>query len=1805
MEQSTTSGGAASSSKKKIRQRLQNILQTDDIEQFHRLTDGLGEIDAEIIMIGLTFYLDDESIQSLMKRCKNLDHQSNVGNNILMMAASYNREEIVKLLIKNKVNLNLRDNDGDTALILAIKNHNIPIAKLLVENGADTSIRDNDGKTALTYAQEIREMDGVPSLIHKLKPLQQKTQQHKTGAASMKRRITDIMQTEFRRRLKNILEKKDMKQFHVLTSGQYSIDADIVMMCMTFELDDKYIQPLIERCINIDAQYKYGDNIVMMAAAFNRKEIVEQIIKKNGNLNLRDNDGETALILAIKKKNIPIAQLLIENGADTTIRDNNDKTALMYAQEIREMDGVMPLIQKLKRLQQKTPDIRTVIQKLKSLQQMKKTADSSTIIRQTRDLYKLYISGLVRKNPQQIRPLIDQTRPEYIDYMLLTSCISDSRVHDDIINMLIDKCTDINAHDMRGSTILMNASRYNRQGVVQKLIEKGADLNVQNEDGDTALIIAGKYNNIPVATILIQNGANESIKNNEGKTASECNRDTRIKDEVVPLINKMKKKIQQEGIDSVYLQIERQLLEKIKINDYAHILRLMENPSIMLILAIKYKCDNDMILKLIENGADINGKDENGKTVLMYAIIYNDDVVNVLIRKGVNMDAQDIHGCTSLMYAFMSDTRNQIMRLLIDSGANTSIQNKQGKTVLMYSIYYNNKDILNVLILKKDDIDIQDEQGNTALMIAFINFKIDMAKVLILNGADTMTKRNNEGNTAFMLAVRIVDNENIFDVLLEKSKQIIDFQNEDGQTLLMAAVEINKMTLVKAIIKRGANLNLRDNDGRTALYIAIMTKRIEIAKILILNGADINIPDKNGKTILRYIRQQTHAAPYSDISDFIQQIQYAKQSLQKQQVPRFLQQRNITHNLFEAIKHDGMEYITRCYAENRTKFLSILNKPYEGYVPLTFAIQHSKWAILKYLCAIPQTDVNILTKETIAHTPLTLAIDGQKSACVSLLCKRRDLDLNKESRHKYTPLQFALSLREDGQQILEILLGAAERQEFGLNAYHITTDNADMQRQLMAYRRKQYQYVIYGMVEPEHLIEYYLAIDDVVVMNKKLYAGRSIESYTVLYISKNVPIQSNKDKPNCYLLVENGYSVIISIRSIKEGQPLIMTDDSRIDAFFENLMAARGIKKQADLPDEIVPIVYRNARIIQKVQDYAQKIKEKAVSIFLDKYRKSVHVYGTSITLLNFIESLINGKISSHDILNIKIEDFRRQHDMLTNISGVPINFVNPLNTTGIFVQIIENNDTLEVRLSLECNVNLHANPCKTFDEKRQGALYAPKTDKFYKSDSITRTSEYKKQLQDKCRERFHKFGIIDSILDKMQPTKDATLNIVHLQILLDYLETESRWHDILKRMGLWNIYLDEPFSLDDEIYVISPIYGGSATNQKPRSQSQNKSERAIPIRKDLLIETDEIYYIPIEIPRLYAKKYQRKYQIIGEKILTDKEKSILTLMSSNLLRDDEFKTIQKYVDDINRVNTFIQSQNIHQQKKSPQQKPSASIGGGAARNQKKIQRNRQRLEAIIVDLISASPLIPADFPINLTARRTAGNQQKRRERIMTNLIYICRHIYFTLPHRDAAVFIIDTLNLMRQKYPQTRPDVFNYQTPNFNQIFKSKFDRLRTEIEGRIRKEHSRRVFFIWLYPIVDDKMTLPFEKSDNVKMDGSTCVLKFYISQQIPDAHKMDDLAILTMSLYFDGMLRKSEIYNDLPHGDVDYEIQKKMRQLIKNPTQASITQSSTDLAILAAMIKVNFNVYVITKDEFTDWINRTTGGSIVTPNIKRLQI
>ncbi len=100
---------------------------------------------------------------------------------------------------------------------------------------------------------------------------------------------------------------------------------------------------------------------------------------------------------------------------------------------------------------------------------------------------------------------------------------------------------------------------------------------------------------------------------------------------------------------------------------------------------------------LLEVGADINAKDENGLAPIHVFSECCYEMIERLIQYGADVNIKDRIGKTPLHHAVDYACTGGIIELLIKNGADINIKDKDGHTPLYYAQEYNNEKSIKLL----------------------------------------------------------------------------------------------------------------------------------------------------------------------------------------------------------------------------------------------------------------------------------------------------------------------------------------------------------------------------------------------------------------------------------------------------------------------------------------------------------------------------------------------------------------------------------------------------------------------------------------------------------------------------------------------------------------------------------------------------------------------------------------------------------------------------------------------------------------------------------------------------------------------------------------------------------------------------------------------------------------------------------------------------------------------------------------------------------------------------------------------------
>jgi ankyrin repeat protein len=155
----------------------------------------------------------------------------------------------------------------------------------------------------------------------------------------------------------------------------------------------------------------------------------------------------------------------------------------------------------------------------------------------------------------------------------------------------------------------------------------------------------------------------------------------------------------------------------------------------------------------ISNGADVNQRDKDGATPLMYAArnSQNPEVITALLDAGADVNARDPkYGTTPLMFAAAANKNPEMISMLLEAGADLKARSEGGLTVLMWAAGRNpNPEVITTLLKAGAELEARNKFGATALMYAAAdNQNPEVISSLLEAGSDAKAK-DNTGKAAF------------------------------------------------------------------------------------------------------------------------------------------------------------------------------------------------------------------------------------------------------------------------------------------------------------------------------------------------------------------------------------------------------------------------------------------------------------------------------------------------------------------------------------------------------------------------------------------------------------------------------------------------------------------------------------------------------------------------------------------------------------------------------------------------------------------------------------------------------------------------------------------------------------------------------------------------------------------------------------------------------------------------------------------------------------------------------------------------
>lgn len=482
-----------------------------------------------------------------------------------------------------------------------------------------------------------------------------------------------------------------------------------------------------------------GESLLMLLAKAGNYDEFKKAADGGADLWQKDKAGRNVLMYAAEGGEVRIADYLLYKGDNLGARDSNGKTALMYAAE----SGVDAMFNSLFKKGARGDD-----------------ADDN-------------------------------------GKTVLMYAAENGRTA--IAEKLISSGESALAADKNEKTVLMYAAQGGSLETTKALLDKGVAVDLSDRDGVSALSYAAQGGNVEIAKLLRARGANVYAADKNGRYA----------------------------LTYALLNGDAEMFRAVSYNEFAGFKEQLPDGTTPAMQAVLGK-NNDLIRLSIDKLRGIlNRKDRNGQTFLM--LLAGDgraDFVRDALRYGADPQARDNNGKSVLMYAAEGKSGVNLMSVLQK-------------------------------ILGEDAVNIRDKQGRTALMYAVSGANAQAVKqhILLMRGAKTETV-DDEKKTALMYAVSneeaYVDRKAVEELLAYGRN--VEAKDKNGKTALMYAAGNPKLSVsvLEALLNAGADVRAVDNSGKSVLMYAAESGDISKFKLLKERGAPVGGEDLSGNGVAAY-----------------------------------------------------------------------------------------------------------------------------------------------------------------------------------------------------------------------------------------------------------------------------------------------------------------------------------------------------------------------------------------------------------------------------------------------------------------------------------------------------------------------------------------------------------------------------------------------------------------------------------------------------------------------------------------------------------------------------------------------------------------------------------------------------------------------------------------------------------------------------------------------------------------------------------------------------------------------------------------
>ncbi|VDN17895.1 unnamed protein product [Gongylonema pulchrum] len=446
--------------------------------------------------------------------------------------------------------------------------------------------------------------------------------------------------------------------------------------------------------------------------------------------------------------------------------------------------------------------------------------------------------------------------------------------NEEMLRRLLDRKIDVKQCGGRGFTVLLYAVKDSKIGIFASLLSRKAEINAKTKDGRIVAHIAAAFANEEMVRRLLDRKID--VKQCGGTPLHyACSRASQRGSRVVDLLL-------EQWNDGRYAEDAQKCLPihyaiqcgnittaKLLLTDGEQQQITHVNANGDTLMHVACRSDNTDMLQLLVNfgGIDVNAVNEVGWTALHEASSKgNVAALKILHRLKANPNIADKEDWTPLHVAAAAGHTN-VVELLIDKfGGSIRARTRDGSTLLHVAALSGHAETALVFLKRGVPLHMPNKRGALSLHCAAAAGFNDVVRMLISKGThvDIRTRVNANGDTLMHVACRS-DNTDMLQLLVNFDGTDVDAVNAVGWTPLHEASSKGNIAALKILHRLKANPNIADKfstniPGALSLHCAAAAGFNDVVRMLISKGTNVDIRTRDNYTALHVAVQAGKAS---------------------------------------------------------------------------------------------------------------------------------------------------------------------------------------------------------------------------------------------------------------------------------------------------------------------------------------------------------------------------------------------------------------------------------------------------------------------------------------------------------------------------------------------------------------------------------------------------------------------------------------------------------------------------------------------------------------------------------------------------------------------------------------------------------------------------------------------------------------------------------------------------------------------------------------------------------------------------------